>query len=275
MRRRESGEALALAALLCFICVDATATDAAASTPVPHLADGHPDLSGTWDDGAGIDFVHPQKSANGTICISGCDAAPAPPPAAGNAPPRPAPNVPKYKPQFQAKVADLNKRQVATDPVLRCKSPGVPRIGPPAKIVQTPGQVVFLYSDVSGAFYRIIPTDGRPHRSDVDESYLGDSVGHWEGDTLVVDVNQFNDDSWLTDNGAFHTTDLHVTERLRRVGDGLEYQVVADDPSVLAEPWKPTTKNVKRAAAEIAEPAPCIDRDLKHLVDDTHHPNPR
>ena len=274
MRRRESSGALALAALLCFICVDATATDAAASKPVPRLADGHPDLSGTWDDGAGIDFIHPQKSANGTICISGCDA-PAPPPAAGNPPPRPAPNVPKYKPQFLAKVADLNKRQVATDPVLRCKSPGVPRIGPPAKIVQTPGQVVFLYSDVSGAFYRIIPTDGRPHRSDVDESYLGDSVGHWEGDTLVVDVNQFNDDSWLTDNGAFHTTDLHVTERLRRVGDGLEYQVVADDPSVLAEPWKPTTKNVKRAAAELAEPAPCIDRDLKHLVDDTHHPNPR
>ncbi|HEY6457186.1 MAG TPA: hypothetical protein VIY90_18075 [Steroidobacteraceae bacterium] len=275
MRRPESSGAWALAALLCFICVDAPASDTAASQPVPRLADGHPDLNGTWDDGAGIDFIHPQKSANGTICISGCDAATPRPPAAANAAARPAPNVPKYKPQFLAKVADLNKRQVAADPVLRCKSPGLPRIGPPAKIIQTPGQVVFLYSDVSGAFYRIIPTDGRPHRTDVDDSYLGDSVGHWEGDTLVIEANQFNDDSWLTDNGAFHTTDLRVTERLRRVGDVLEYQVEADDPSVLAEPWRPAMKIVKRAAAELAEPAPCIDRDLKHLVDDTHHPNPR
>ena len=134
MRRRDSSGAWALAALLCVLCVDAAATDGAASKPVARLADGHPDLSGTWDDGAGIDFIHPQKSANGTVCISGCDSATPRPPPPANAPPRPAPNVPKYKPQFLAKVADLDKRQVATDPVLRCKSPGVPRIGPPAKI---------------------------------------------------------------------------------------------------------------------------------------------
>src|ERR1700735_2356825 len=140
MRRRESSGAWALAALLCFICVDATA------------ADTHPDLNGTWDDGKGIDFIHPQKSANGTICISGCDApapapAPAPTPAAaGNVPARPAPNVPKYRPQFLAKVADLNKRQVATDPVLRCKSPGLPRIGPPANIIRARGKGVFRCS---------------------------------------------------------------------------------------------------------------------------------
>src|ERR1700729_1972476 len=124
MKHRESSGAWALAALLCFVSVDATAADTAASQPVPRLADGHPDLNGTWDDGAGIDFIHPQKSANGTICISGCDSPTPPPPPAANAPPRPAPNVPKYKPQFLAKVADLSKRQVATDPVLRCKSPG-------------------------------------------------------------------------------------------------------------------------------------------------------
>ncbi len=128
---------------------------------------------------------------------------------------------------------------------------------------------------MSGAFFRIVPTDGRPHRTDVDDSYLGDSIGHWEGDTLVVEANQFNDDSWLTDNGAFHTSDLRVTERLHRVGDVIEYQAVVEDPKVLLEPWKPNQRLLKLTNVELAEPAPCADRDLKHRVDETHHPNPR
>ncbi len=287
---RAAGSAVAtqvsvLAALLCFVCAsgsgkvyaaDATPSAPHASKKVPYLPDGHPDLNGTWDNGAGIDFVHPEKSGNGSICIAGCEptaATPPPPPPS----PRPAaaPNTPQYRPEFVAKVHDLDKRQVEADPVLRCKSPGLPRIGPPDKIVQTAGQVVFLYDDVSGAFFRIIPTDGRAHRTDVDDSYLGDSVGHWEGDTLVVEANHFNDDSWLTDNGAFHSTDLRVTERLRRLGDVIEYQVVADDPKVLLEPWKPRPRMLKLTNVELAEAAPCVDQDLKHLVDDSHHANPR
>lgn len=243
--------------------------------PVPRMPDGHPDLNGTWETGKGIDFVHPQKSANGTVCIAGCDTAAPGPPSSAPRPAAPAPNIPQYRPQFQSKVSDLNKRQVQTDPVLRCKSPGLPRIGPPNKIVQQPGQMVFLYDDVSGAFWRIVPIDGRPHRNDVDDSSLGDSVGHWEGDTLVVEANQFNDDSWLTDNGAFHTSDLRVTERLRRVGDTIEYQALVEDPKVLLEPWKPNMRTLKLTNVDLVEPAPCIDRDLKHLVDDSHHPNPR
>ena len=245
--------------------------------PVPRLSDGHPDLNGVWDNGSGIDFVQPQKSSDGSVCIAGCKPVaatppPPPPPPSGRA--AAAPSFPHYRPELLAKVKDLDKRQVESDPVLRCKSPGLPRIGPPDKIVQMPSQVVFLYDDVSGAFWRIIPTDGRSHRSDVDPSYLGDSVGHWEGDTLVVDVNQFNDDSWLTDNGAFHSTDLHVVERLHRVGDVLEYEAISEDPKVLAEPWK-KTRLAKLTHDELAEPAPCVDQDLKHLVDDSHHPNPR
>jgi hypothetical protein len=183
--------------------------------------------------------------------------------------------MPHYKAELLAKVKDLDKRQVDADPVLRCKNPGLPRIGPPDKIVQQSKQIVFLYDDVSGAFWRIIPMDGRPHRDDVDPSYLGDSVGHWEGDTLVVEANQFNDDSWLTDNGAFHTTDLKVTERLHRVGDTIEYQAVVDDPKVLVEPWKPRMRTLKLSHSELVEPTPCIDQDMKHLMDDTHHANPR
>jgi hypothetical protein len=184
-------------------------------------------------------------------------------------------NFPKYRPEFAQKVTDLNAHQLEFDPVLHCRSPGLPRIGPPDKIVQRKGEIVFLYDDVSGGFFRIVPTDGRPHRADVDPSTLGDSIGHWEGDTLVVEVNQFNDESWLTDNGAFHSDQLSVTERLQRVGDTLHWEAVANDPKVLAEPWHATARVAKKTDVDLVEPTPCVDKDLSHIVDGTHHDNPR
>ncbi len=233
----------------------------------------HPDLNGTWDNGSGYDFIKPQKGEDGSICISGCK------PAAAAAPPGPRvrvePDRPKYKPEFQAKVAELSKHQVENDPVLRCKSPGLPRIGPPDKIVQQPNQVVFLYDDVSGSFWRIIPTDGRKHREDADPSYLGDAVGHWEGNTLVVETVNFNEDTWLTDNGAFHTDELRVVERLTRTGDTMEWQATVYDPKVLAEPWKVRPRKTTLTHTELQEPVPCVEQDLKHVVDGTHHDNPR
>jgi hypothetical protein len=243
---------------------------------LPRTADGHPDLNGTWDNGSGIDFIKPQHLGDGSVCVSGCDPQPsaatasAPRPAAAR-PPR---NFPKYRPEYLAKVAELEKSQVQRDPVLHCRSPGLPRIGPPDKIVQQSKQIVFLYDDVSGDFFRIIPIDGRPHRKDVDPSTLGDSIGHWEGDTLVVEANQFNDDSWLTDNGAFHSDQLTVTERIRRVGDTLEYQAIATDPKVLSEPWT-LTRMAKLTDVDLVEATPCVDKDLNHVIDGTHHDNPR
>ena len=67
--------------------------------------------------------------------------------------------------------------------------------------------------------FKIIPTDGRGHRDDVAPSYRGDSVGHWEGDTLVVDTNNFNSDNWVLDHGnvSFHSDALHLVERYRRI----------------------------------------------------------
>jgi hypothetical protein len=247
---------------------------------LPRLPDGHPDLNGTWDNGSGIDFIHPEHEADGSICVSGC--APPPPPAAksGTPPPppparaRPPRNFPQYRPEYLEKVARLDKDQLQMDPVLHCRSPGLPRIGPPDKIVQQPGQIVFLYDDVSGSFFRIVPVDGRKHRSDVDPSTLGDSIGHWEGDTLVVEANQFNDDSWLTDNGAFHSVELTVTERLWRVGKTLQYEAVATDPKVLLAPWK-VTRTAQLTDVDLIEATPCIDKDLSHVVDGTHHDNPR
>ncbi|MEJ1964846.1 MAG: hypothetical protein WDO56_26270 [Gammaproteobacteria bacterium] len=245
---------------------------------VARLSDGHPDFNGTWDNGNGYDFIKPQKGADGSICISGCKPAATPTgaAAAASAPrARVEPDRPRYKPELTAQVKDLEKRQVETDPVIHCKSPGLPRIGPPDKIVQRPGEVVFLYDDVSGSFWRIIPTDGRKHREDADEAYLGNAVGRWEGDALVVETIGFNEDTWLTDNGAFHTTDLRVVERLTRNGDTMEWQATAYDPKVLAEPWKVRPRKMTLAAQELQEPVPCVEQDLKHVVDGTHHDNPR
>jgi hypothetical protein len=251
------------------------------STPpaAPRLPDGTPDLNGTWDNGGGIGFLNPQKLPDGSICIL-CPPAPVAGRPAGAAPAGPPPGMmvpdrPKYKPEYQAKVKDLDSRQVETDPALRCRNPGLPRIGPPDKIVQIPGQVVFLYDDLSGSFFRIIPTNGAKHRSDVEASYLGDAVGRWEGDTLVVESTNFLDESWLTDDGAFHTSGLKVTERLRRVGNQIEYQAVAEDPAVLAEPWNLRPRALQLTAVELVEPPPCIEQSLDHIVDGTHHDNPR
>ncbi len=170
---------------------------------------------------------------------------------------------------------DLDDRQVETDPALRCVPPGVPRIGPPWKIVQSDREVVFFYDDLNGGFFRTIPTDGRPHRAGLSPSYLGDAVGRFEGDTLVVETVNFNDDTWLTDNGAFHTAELRVEERLRRVGANIEYRAVAYDPAILTEPWMMRPRELFPAAREIEESAPCVERDLAHMVDRSHHENPR
>ena len=245
-----------------------------AKKPTPHLADGKSDLNGTWDHLGGIEFVRPQSLDNGSVCVVGCPPAPA---ARAGGPPAapPAPNFPKYKQEFVAKVKDLAERQVEVDTALQCQPPGVPRIGPPAKIVQTAQEVLFLYDDVNGSFFRIIPTDGRAHRKDVPASYLGDAIGRYDGDTLVVETVSFNEETWLTDNGAFHSKDLKVVERLRRVGDTIQYEATAHDPAVLVEPWKERTQTLWLTDREIEESPRCEDRDLDLIKDGSHHDNPR
>lgn len=236
---------------------------AIAQTPVE--PGDRPDLSGTWDNGSGIDFVAPVH-IGASICVRGCDTNPRGVQAGDR---------PTYRPEVMATVNDLEARQVEEDTVLRCFAPGVPRIGPPDKIVQTPTELVFLYDDYTGNFFRVVPIDGRPHRTDVEPGYLGDAIGWWEDDTLVVETVNFNDDTWLTDDGSFHTTDLRVIERLSIVDDTLQWAATAHDPEVLAEPWELNTRTAYRSDSEILEAPPCIERDLDHLVEPLHHDNVR
>ena len=178
---------------------------------------------------------------------------------------------PVYKPEFRAKVKDLYDHQSKTDPVFYCGRPGIPRAGPPRRIVQLPTEMMFLYEDQSGDFYRVIPTDGRPHREDANPSYYGDSVGHWEGNTLVVDARNFLEDGWFGEGGYFHTDALRVVERFWRDGDSLVYQATVSDPNVLVEPWTLSPRIVKRSTLPLEESPPCKDEDAQRLINDDHH----
>ncbi len=239
--------------------VPATAVDA------PRAADGHPDLAGTWDNGSGVDFVEAVIDGD-SVCLRGCASGPRPTQSGDR---------PTYKPEYMATVADLDERQIEEDGVLRCFSPGLPRIGPPDKIVQTPSEIIFLYDDYTGNYFRVVPVDGRGHRTDVEPGFLGDAIGWWEDDTLVIETINFNDDAWLTDDGSFHTADLKVIERISRDGDTLQWLATAHDPEILAEPWELRPRIAHLTDDEILEAPPCIERDLDHVVENLHHDNVR
>jgi hypothetical protein len=147
----------------------------------------------------------------------------------------------------------------------------VPRIGPPRKIVQSANEIIFLYEDMSGDTYRVIPTDGRKHRADANPTHYGDSVARWEGDVLVVDVNNFVEDTWFGENGYFHTDAMHVVERLWRDGDNLIWQATVEDPKVLAQPWTITPRVVKPTDEPLEESPRCVEDDAHRLQNNDHH----
>jgi hypothetical protein len=126
------------------------------------------------------------------------------------------------------------------DPVLKsCLPPGVPRIylQPfPVQITQTPKETMMLFE--YDHIVRHIFTDGRQHPADVTPTYMGHSIGHWDGDTLVVDTAGFNDKTWLDRTGHPHSEELRVVERFRRTGqDAMQVDITMEDAKALAKPW--------------------------------------
>ena len=243
----------------------------APGTATPRMSDGHPDLNGYWyrrrapippARRVGASVILDPTARDPNAASSGNDAALLP-------------GTPKYKPEFLAKVKELDTNQVHQEPAFTCGPPGVPRIGPPQRIVQTSREVVLLYDDLNGNFFRIVPTDGRPHRKGIEASAHGDAVSRWEGDTLVIDVRNLSAETWLGDNGLFHTEDVRVTERLRREGNTLTWQAIVEDPAVLAEPWKVNPRTLTLRTDEIEEAAFCQDRIQPFMQDLSHHRNTR
>ena len=159
---------------------------------------------------------------------------------------------PVYKPEHWDKVIELDMWTNKYDPVMTCQPLGVPRQGPPRRIYQSENDITFLYfgGDAGGGYgeYRIIPTDNRKRapEAEFDITYMGNSVGRWEGDTLVIDSISFIDTTWLGRGGFFHSDRMHVVERFTRQGDALLYDFTVEDPEVLLEPWVLPTRVVRR-----------------------------
>lgn len=173
----------------------------------------HPDLSGVWFEREYRRNILPD----------------------GNAPLQPWAEELYKKRKLEINTADPDH---PPDPVARCIPPGVPRIMYlpfPWEIVQARDRVVIIFEV---QVVRQIFTGGRGHPKDLDPTYMGDSVGKWEGDTLVVDTIGLNDKTWLDANGLPHSDSLHVVERLRRVNhDTLRVEYTIEDPKAYTKPW--------------------------------------
>lgn len=242
--------------------VYAQTAPAPAAKPIPRAADGKPDLSGIWQ-ALGVSLTGETPAQPGGAYPAGGGGG-----RAGGG--RAQREAPPYKPDLLPKVKEL-VGDPAHSPSAQCMLLGVPAItmNPmPLEIVQTPKKTVILY-EVMRAF-RIIPSDGRDHPKDLDPTYMGDSVAHWDGDTFVVDVTGFNDKTWLDGAGHFHSEALHVVERYTRTPqDTIHYEVTAEDPNVLTKPWKVVDAQLRHPPREdrVME-YECVQNniDLPHIV---------
>jgi hypothetical protein len=211
------------------------------TAPAPKTADGKPDLSGIW-------HVRDRKY----LFDLATDVGQAP---------------------FQPWAAALYKERLANNgkdrPSGRCLPhtlTDAPLVGTTVfKILQTPGVTAVLYEEMN--HYRQIFTDGRALPPPTTGAWFGYSVGHWEGDALVVDTTGFHDRSWLDDPGHPHTDALHVTERYRRLDSGhLQIQFTIDDPKTYTKPWSVTVPFELAADTELIENICENEKDQEHIV---------
>jgi hypothetical protein len=223
----------------------------AQTRPVPRASDGKPDLTGVWQGGSNRVGTWEEANSPAAGAEFGAGRGKAAPKGI-QLPPR---EPPPYQPWAAKKVLEFYNRRGIDDPEARCVAPGVPRITTiglfPMEILQTPKKIAMLYEVFS--VFRSIPIDAK-HPDDLEPSYMGDSVGHWDGDTLVVDVTSFNDKTWLGPVGSFHTEALHVVERYTRVDyNTIRYDVTMEDPNVFTKPWNTHSTIMLRNGTRLRE----------------------
>lgn len=245
-------------------------------------ADGKPDLSGVWQTGgislqgtdanvvpSGDQAAAPAAGARGGrgggARGGGARGAGGPRGGGGARGAAPAPGALSMQPWAAEKSASMKN---VDDPTVHCYMPGVPRIvgmPMPFEIVQTPNKVVILYEAFRA--FRIIPTDGSPAAGESLPSFMGDSMGRWEGDTLVVDVKNFNGKIWGP--GAMRVTseDYQVVERYTPTGDAIAYEATITDPKVLTQPYVYRTTLRRPPETRVME-YECLENNinLEHIV---------
>ena len=182
---------------------------------------------------------------------------------------RAAKNKPQYKPEYWERVQWMDKHGNQEDPEFVCYPAGVPRMGPPNRIVQTsPKEFIFFYQRRNAV--RVIPVDTplRPYEEWEGISWLGHASARWDGDTLVIETVDFGDHSWLEFPGYIHSNEMRVTERYTRTGDVLKWEATVNDPEMFLEPWvwNPWYSRMHPDEdANIREANPCRDYNSQHL----------
>lgn len=143
-----------------------------------------------------------------------------------------------YRPEAVPRQKHNFENRITADPEIRCFQPGVPRgtyLRSPFQIFQNDRGVYIVYQDVHA--YRIIYLDGTKHNEGLGYA-MGDSRGHWDGNTLVADVTSFSEATWLDAAGDYHSDELRVTERYTRTNqETLTYEATIEDPKVFTRPW--------------------------------------
>ena len=227
---------------------------------VPRTPDGKPDLTGVWQGGSTVRGSW--EEANSGLGLGGNGTNPGGP-SVRSASERPAGELAPYQPWAAQKVLESYRKRGIDDPVNLCLPPGPTRAATqglfPIQFIQTPKQVTILYEYMN--MFRNISLNAK-HSDDIVPTYMGDSAGHWEGDTLVVDVIGFNDRTWLQGTGTFHTEALHVTERFTRVDkDQINYEATIEDPNVLTKPWTIRSTIMLREGTRVRE-AVCAENNV-------------
>jgi len=199
----------------------------------PRTPDGKPNLNGIWQANNEANWdLEGHAARPGQILEAGARAAE---PASlgvvegGTIP---------YLPAALAKKKENFANRTKLDPETKCYLPGVPRamyMPYPFQIIQSPTATLFAF-EYAGALRTIYMKDPGPSPTD---SWMGQSVGHWEGETLVVDSKSFNDSTWFDRAGNFHSDQLHVVERFTALNpDALMYEATIEDPMTFSKPWK-------------------------------------
>jgi hypothetical protein len=227
-----------------------------AAAATPRMANGKPDLSGVWGgaynpiSGGGTRRCGPtQSKVNCNIPMDNfwVDYEWLSPWRFGLM------GHPIYKPEHWDKIQELDQWTNKFDPVMTCQPLGLPRHGTPRRIIQQENDVIFFYganADYGGgaAEFRDIPTDGRQRNARTQSlaTYYGNSIGKWEGDTLVIDSINFVDTTWLGRGGLFHSSSMHIIEKLTRVGNELRYDMTIEDPEAFVEPFVMPTRVLRQ-----------------------------
>ncbi|HEV3332068.1 MAG TPA: hypothetical protein VG096_13855 [Bryobacteraceae bacterium] len=230
--------------------------------PVARLSDGKPNMQGYWAGrfNQAIYDIEDHPVAKPGI-----------PPGKGAIVDPPGGKIP-YKAEAAAKAKDLRENHVYDEPEAHCFMSGVPHTAYQQfgfQILQPPGYVVLAYEYAHS--YRIIPLDGRAHAAPSVKLFMGDSVGHWEGDTLVVDTTNQSGRTWFDMVGNFTTENIHVVERITPVdANNINYEATIDDASIYTRPWTIAGTWGRRIDASYEQfEFACIEgnQDLQHYTE--------